>query len=389
MTDLLEAMPRHPIYDEDSETIRDQIRRFCATEIEPHGEAWEEAGTFPRELYAKAGEAGILGLGFPEEYGGAGGGIAYYCLAREELAASGFAGVRASLMAHGIGLPPVLALGSEDLKHRIAPEVLSGDKIIALAISEPDAGSDVANIKTKARLDGNRYLVSGEKAFITNGVRADYITVAVRTGGGGMAGISLMVMETDAPGLTRTNMKKSGWWPSDTGLLHFDDVPVPAENLLGEENGGFKGIMNNFNLERLGIAATLIGVSRVCYEEAVGYAHQRRTFGKLLAEHQVVRHKLVDMKTRLAAMEAMTDTLIWRVMNGDPSIAEIAMLKAFCGAQHEWIAAEAAQVFGGASVLRGHKVERIFRESKILSIGGGSSEVMKDLASRQLGWEAF
>lgn len=377
---------RHPIYDADSETIREQLRRFVAEEIEPHGERWEEEGGFPRELYLKAGAAGLLGLGFPEEYGGAGGGLVYYCLAREELAASGFAGVRVGLMAHGIGLPPILALGSEALKAEIAPQVLSGEKIICLAISEPDAGSDVANIRTAARRDGDYYVVNGAKAFISNGVRADYMTVAVRTGGPGMAGVSLLVVPGDAEGVTRTNMKKVGWWTSDTAEISFVDVRVPAGNLLGEENGGFKGIMNNFNLERLGIAASIIGASRCAYQETVAYAHQRKTFGKRLAEHQVVRHKLVEMAAGVEAMQAMTDTLIWRVENGDPCIAEIAMLKAFCGETHEKIAAEAAQIFGGAGMIRGHKVERIFRESKILSIGGGSAEVMKDLASRQLRW---
>lgn len=377
---------RHPIYTEETETIRDQVRRFCDEEIEPSGERWEEEGTFPRELYRKAGDAGLLGLGFPEEYGGAGGGLVFYCLVREELAATGFGGVRVGLMAHGIGLPPVLNLGSDDLKRRIAPPVLSGEKIICLAISEPNGGSDVANIRTTARLDGDHYVVNGEKAFISNGVRADYMSVAVRTGGAGMGGISLLLIDGDAPGVSRTNMKKSGWWTSDTGHIIFDNVRVPASNLLGQENAGFRGIMNNFNLERLGIAATQIGVSRCAYREAVRYAHERQTFGKHLAEFQVVRHKLVDMAVRLQAMESQMDNLIWRVLQGEPCIAEIAMLKVYCGEAHEWIAAEAAQIFGGASLLRGHKVERIFRESKILTIGGGSSEVMKDLASRQLGW---
>ncbi|MDF1720782.1 MAG: acyl-CoA dehydrogenase family protein [Minwuia sp.] len=376
---------RHPIYTEDTDTIRDQIRRFCDQEIEPHGETWEEEGTFPRELYKKAGDAGLLGLGFPEEYGG-GGGILFYCLVREEVAATGFGGVRVGLMAHGIGLPPVLNLGSEALKRRIAPEVLRGDKIICLAISEPNGGSDVANIKTTARADGDHYVVNGEKAFISNGVRADYMSVAVRTGGEGMGGVSLLLIEADTPGISRTNMRKSGWWSSDTAQITFDNVRVPKGNLLGPENGGFRGIMNNFNLERLGIAATQIGTSRCAYNEAVRYAHERMTFGRHLSEFQVVRHKLVEMAMRIQSMEAQTDTLIWRVMQGESCIAEIAMLKAYCGAAHEWIAAEAAQIFGGASVLRGHKVERIFRESKILTIGGGSTEVMKDLASRQLGW---
>lgn len=377
---------RHPIYDADSELIRDQIRRFIASEIEPYGEVWEEEGAFPRELYRKAGDAGLLGLGFEEEYGGSGGGLLYYCLAREEFAASGFSGVRVGLMAHGIGLPPILKLGSEALRQEIAPAVLAGDKIICLAISEPDAGSDVASIRTTARRDGDSYIVNGAKCFISNGVRADYMTVAVRTGGPGMAGVSLLVIPGDAPGVSRTAMKKVGWWTSDTAEIAFADVRVPAANLLGAENAGFRGIMNNFNLERLGIAASLIGISRCAYDETVRYAHERKTFGKALAEHQVVRHKLVDMRAGIEALQAMMDTLIWRVQQGEACIAEIAMLKAFGGEIQEKVAAEAAQIFGGAGMIRGHKVERIFRESKILSIGGGSAEVMKDLASRQLGW---
>jgi len=377
---------RHPIYDADADAIREQIRRFIAEEIEPNGERWEEEGGFPRELYLKAGAAGLLGLGFAEEYGGAGGGIVFYCLAREELAASGFAGVRVGLMAHGIGLPPVLKLASEAVRQEIAPSVLAGEKIICLAISEPDAGSDVSNIRTAARRDGDHYVVNGAKAFISNGVRADYITAAVRTGGPGMAGVSLLVIPGDAPGVTRNNMKKIGWWTSDTAEIGFEDVRVPARYLLGEENAGFKGIMNNFNLERLGIAASLIGVSRCAYEETVKYAHIREAFGQKLAAHQVVRHKLVEMAMGIEAMQAMTDSLIWRVSAGETCIAEIAMLKAFCGETHQKIASEAAQMFGGAGMIRGHKVERIFRESKILNIGGGSTEVMKDLASRQLGW---
>lgn len=379
---------RHPIYDADTEAIRDQIRRFVAEEIEPHGERWEEEGAFPRELYLKAGAAGLLGLGFEEAYGGSGGGFLYYCLAREEFAAAGFAGVRVGLMAHGIGLPPVLALGAEEVRQEVGPAVLAGEKIICLAISEPDAGSDVANIRTTARRDGDDYVVNGAKMFISNGVRADYITCAVRTGGSGMAGVSLLLIPGDAPGVARANMKKVGWWTSDTAEIGFDDARVPARYLLGEENAGFRGIMNNFNLERLGIAATLIGVSRCAYDEAVRYAHQRQAFGRPLASHQVVRHKLVDMAIGIEAMQAMTDNLIWRVGEGEKCIAEIAMLKAFCGETHQRIASEAAQVFGGAGMIRGHKVERIFRESKILNIGGGSTEVMKDLASRQLAWDA-
>ena len=377
--------PRHPMYDDATETVREQIRRFCAAEIEPHGEAWEEDGTFPRELYLKAGAAGILGLGFPEEYGGAGGEILYYCLAREELSRCGFAGVRVGLMAHGIGLPPILALGTEEMRQRVAPAVLSGEKIICLAISEPDAGSDVANIRTAARRDGDHYVVNGQKTFISSGMRADYYTVAVRTGGEGMGGLSLLLVEKGMEGFSQTELKKSGWWTSDTATLYFDDVRVPAENLIGEENHGFMGIMHNFNLERLGIVATVLGATKCCFEETARYTTQRKTFGKYLREHQVVRHKLVDMATSIQAMEAMLDAAIWKVTQGETAVPDIAMLKNFVTSAHERCASDAVQLHGGAGIIRGHKVERIFRESKILSIGGGSTEVMKDLAAKQLG----
>jgi acyl-CoA dehydrogenase len=378
-------VPRHPMYDEDTETIRDQLRRFVAEEIEPHGEAWEEAGEFPLDLYRKAGAAGLLGLGFEEKFGGSGGGILYYCMAREEMARSGFAGVRVSLMVHGIGLPPVLALGSEEMKERVAPAVLSGEKLICLAISEPEAGSDVANIKTTAQRDGDQYIVNGQKMFISNGMRADYYTVAVRTGGAGMEGLSLLLIEKGTEGFSQTPLKKSGWWTSDTATLYFDNCRVPAANLIGAENAGFRGIMKNFNLERLGIAATIVGSTKCIFDETKRYAGERQTFGKYLREHQVVRHKLIDIAIRIQAMEAMLDSAIWKVIQGDQAIPEIALLKAFTATEHEKCAADAVQLFGGAGIIRGSKVERAFRESKILSIGGGSTEVMKDLASRQMG----
>ncbi len=378
-------MQRHPMYDDDTETVRDQLRRFVAEEIEPNGEAWEEAGEFPLELFRKAGAAGLLGLGFDEEYGGAGGGILYYCLAREELARGGFAGVRVGLMVHGIGLPPVLALGPDEMKKRVAPAVLAGEKLICLAISEPEAGSDVANIKTVAKRDGDHYVLNGQKMFISNGMRADYYTVAVRTGGPGMEGLSLLLVEKGTEGFEQTPLMKSGWWTSDTATLYFNDCRVPAENLIGEENAGFRGIMNNFNLERLGIAATIVGSTKCIFEETKHYASERQTFGKHLREHQVVRHKITDIAMRIQAMEAMLDSAIWRALQGDKAIPEIALLKAFAATEHEKCAADAVQIFGGAGIIRGSKVERAFRESKILSIGGGSTEVMKDLASRQLG----
>jgi len=376
---------RSPIYTNEDEALHEQITRFCEREIEPNGEAWEEEGTFPRELFRKAGDAGLLGIGFPEEYGGSGGDIVHYCLLREEMSRTGFTGVRVGLMVHGIGLPPVIKHGSEEMKLKVGPEVLSGNKIICLAISEPNAGSDVANIVTKARREGDEYIVSGEKAFISNGVRADYYTTAVRTGGPGRDGISVLLIPRETPGLTQTPMKKMGWWASDTAIVNFDNCRVSASNLIGREDAGFKVIMENFNLERLGIGASVLGITRCTYEETKRYATERRAFGQLLRDHQVVRHKLVDMSVRIQAMEAMLDAALWKVRQGDTAVADIAQLKVFCGTEHEACAADAVQIFGGAGIIRGHKIERIFRESKILSIGGGSTEVMKDLAARQLG----
>jgi acyl-CoA dehydrogenase len=376
---------RHPIYTEEDEALRQQIVRFCREEIEPNGEAWEEQGTFPRELYEKTGKAGLLGLSFPEELGGSGGDILHYCLVREEMSRAGFSGIRIGLFAHGIGLPPILRDAPQPLKEHVAPEVLSGRKIICLAISEPNAGSDVANIVTTARRDGDHYVVNGEKAFISNGVRADYYTTAVRTGGPGRDGISILLIPRDTPGLTQTPLKKSGWWTSDTAIVNFDNCRVPTAQLIGEENRGFMAIMQNFNLERLGLAASILGLTRCVFEETRRYVAERQAYGKALREHQVVRHKLVDMTTSIQAMEAMLDTAIWKVRNGDPAIADISRMKAFFAGEHERCAADAVQLHGGAGILRGNKVERIFRESKIFSIGGGSTEVMKDLVARQEG----
>ncbi len=385
MYDERSLTQRHPIYTAEDETLRQQIQRFCREEIEPNGEAWEEAAEFPRELYEKAGRAGILGISFPEELGGSGGDILHYCLVREELCRAGFAGVRVGLCVHGIGLPPVLRHGPEPLKQQVAPEVLSGKKIICLAISEPNAGSDVANIITNARRDGDSYVVNGEKAFISNGVRADYYTTAVRTDGPGRDGISILLIPRETPGLTQTPLKKMGWWSSDTAIVRFENCRVPAAYLIGEENRGFMAIMHNFNLERMGIAASILGVTRCAFEETRRYVAERQAYGKALREHQVVRHKLVDMTISIQAMQAMLDTAIWKVRNGDPAVSDISRIKAFFAKEHERCASDAVQLFGGAGILRGHKVERIFRESKILSIGGGSTEVMKDLVARQDG----
>lgn len=375
-----------PYYSAEHEAFREQLRRFVAREIEPYADAWDEAGEFPRELYRKAAAIGLLQLNFPEAYGGVKADRFYAVIAGQELARGGAGGVCASLLSHTIGAPPIAKLGRDELKTRVLPGILAGEKISALAITEPGGGSDVANLRSTARRDGDYYIVKGEKTFITSGMRADYYTVAVRTGGPGMGGISLLLIERDTPGFTRTPLRKMGWWASDTATLHFDECRVPAANLIGAENAGFLGIMLNFNDERLGLSASCTGFARTAYDEAVAYARQRETFGKPLIKHQVIRHKLVDMAQQIHATEAMLENIAWRLDQGESPVAELCMLKNQATQTLAFCASEAVQIFGGAGYMRGAKVERIYREVKVNAIGGGAEEIMKDLASRQLGW---
>ena len=376
---------KSPFYSAEHEAYRDVVRRFVEREIEPYAHQWDEAGEFPRTLYAKAAEIGLLGLGFPEEYGGVPADQFMKIVVSQELARAGAGGVNASLMSHTIGSPPIARAARPEIKARVLPEVLSGRKISALAITEPSGGSDVASLRTRARREGDHYVVNGEKTFITSGVRADYLTVAVRTGGEGAAGVSLLLIEGDTAGLSRTKLKKMGWWASDTATLHFDDCRVPLENLIGEEGQGFRLIMQNFNSERMGMAAGCTAYARVCLDEAIAYARERQTFGKPLVQHQVIRHKLVDMAQRVAASQAMLEMLAWRLEQGESPVAEICMMKNQATQTMAFCASEAVQIFGGAGFMRGVKVERIYREVKVNAIGGGTEEIMKDLASRQMG----
>jgi len=388
-------MTRHPAMTEAHEAWRDTVRRFVEREILPHAAAWDEAGEFPRELYRKAGAAGLFGIGFPEEYGGGeepGSGVDYFfrIVSAEEFARAGCGGLSASLFSHTIGAPPIAAVGSEELKRRVLPAILSGEKISALAITEPSGGSDVANLKTKAFRDGNEYVVSGEKTFITSGMRADYYTVAVRTGGPGAAGVSLLLIERERAGFTRAKLEKMGWWCSDTATLHFDNVRVPAANLVGEENAGFRAIMRNFNSERLSIAAGAVGFAQTCLDEALDWARARQTFGKPLIGHQAIRHKLVDMQARVHSARALLYDTAWKLAQAprEPAhIAQLAILKNVATDAMQYCADGAVQTLGGAGFVRGTRAERIYREVKVMQIGGGSTEIMKDLAARQLGWE--
>ncbi len=380
--------PPCPWYSDSHEEWRRQLRRFVGEKIMPFVEDWEEAGRIPESLFHDAADIGLLQIGYPERYGGVSEGVDAFhrLIVSEELARSGAGGVNASLMVHGIALPPLLAGGSDALCDAVAPRVLGGELHLSLAITEPGGGSDVAAIRTRARRDGDEYVVSGEKTYITGGMRADFFTTAVRTGGEGMEGISLLLIPADAEGVSRTELdRKQGWWSSDTASIHFDEVRVPFSHRIGEEGRGFGLIMKNFNGERLAMAAGANASARVCIEDALAWARERRTFGRRLADHQVIRHKLVEMLRQVNATQAYLEHCTWRVQQGESPAADLAMLKVQATLTMEFCAREAMQILGGAGFIRGNRIERIYREVRVNAIGGGSEEIMRDLAARQLG----
>ncbi len=378
----------NPNLTSDHEAWRTQLRRFVDAEIVPFAEEWDEAGHIPIELWPKAADVGLLGMGYPEEYGGIMDGIDSWhsWIVNEELARVGVGGVAASLMVHGIGLPPVINWGTEQMKAEVAPPVLAGIRHIALGITEPGGGSDVAQLQTIALRDGDEYVVNGSKTFITGGMRANWVSTAVRTGGPGAGGVSMLLIPTHLDGFSRTQLdRKQGWWASDTATLYFDNVRVPAANLIGVENRGFNVIMTNFNSERMGMASAMEALGRVCLEEAVVWARDRNTFGKRLADHQVIRHKIAQMKQRLNATQAYIRACYEAVEAGTANPGDIALLKVQASETMEFCAREAMQVLGGMGYMRGNRVERIYREVRVNAIGGGSEEIMRDLATRQYG----
>ncbi len=367
--------------------VRETMRRFVNEAVKPHIDEWEEAGGFPREIYPQAGGLGLLGIGHPTEFGGSGEQDVFLKVAAsEELMRSGSGGFVASLGSLDIGLPPVWRMGSDALKQRIVPQVLAGEKIIALAITEPSGGSDVANLKTRAVRDGDHYVVNGSKTFITSGARADYYTVAVRTGEAGFGGVSLLLIEKGTPGFTvgRT-LKKMGWWASDTAELFFQDCRVPVENLLGPENSGFFTIMANFQAERLSLAIMAYMTAQLALEQCLAYVKERTTFGKPLSKHQVIRHKLAEMATQVNVAREYTYRCAARMQAGESAIAEVSMAKNFATSVSTMVTDEAVQIFGGMGYMRESLVERLYRDNRILSIGGGTHEIMNEIISKQLG----
>ena len=365
-----------------------QLRRFIDKEVLPFANEWDEQGYLPDSLWEKSAALGILGLGYPEALGGTSEGIDIWHknILSQEFARTGAGGIGASLLVHNIGLPPVTNFANAALQKEVAPAVLSGQKRISLAITEPGAGSDVAQLSTRAEREGDHYVINGSKTYITGGMKADWFTTAVRTNPNHAAGVSTILIPASAEGVSRTALdKKQGWWCSDTATIYFDNVKVPIENLLGEENQGFKVIMHNFNAERLGMSASMEAFARVCLEDAVAWARERKTFGARLADHQVIRHKIAEMQRRINATGAYLNVICRQSQHGHEDAANIALLKVQSSETMEFCAREAMQIMGGVSYMRGSRVERIYREVRVNAIGGGSEEIMRDLAARQLG----
>ena len=371
-------------------TLRESAAEFTRREVMPHLDAWEEAGALPRDLHKTAAAAGMLGVGHPEEVGGEGGTLLDGCALQEGFMSAGASGgLMASLFTHGIALPHLIANGSPDQVDRFVRPTLAGDMIGALAITEPGGGSDVAGITTKAELDGDHYVVNGAKTFITSGTRADFVTTAVRTGGPGHGGISLLVVETDRPGFTVTRaLRKMGWHASDTAELSYVDVRVPVENLVGEENHGFYYIAEQFVVERIFLALMGYGHAARSLELAAAYCKERETFGKPLAANQVVRAKLVEMRRQVDVARTYTLEVARRHVAGESVIAEACLAKQTAVDTAVAVTDMAVQLYGGTGYMHGTEVERHYRDARLLPIGGGATEVLTDLAAKLLGYSA-
>ncbi|GAM86297.1 hypothetical protein ANO11243_043090 [Dothideomycetidae sp. 11243] len=396
-----------PYFNQSHVELREEVRAWMEEEIIPNVGEWEEGKKVPDSVYKAMGQrgylAGLMGVHYPthltdnrvkavtpDKWD-----LFHELLLTDELCRSASGGfVWSQIGGFGIGAPPVVKFGKKELVDRIMPGILNGDKRICLAITEPDAGSDVANLTCEAKLseDGKHYIVNGEKKWITNGIWADYFTTAVRTGGEGMNGVSVLLIERSAGGVSTRKMDCQGVWSSGTTYITFEDVKVPVENLIGKENQGFKVIMTNFNHERIGIIIQCLRFSRICYEESVKYAHKRRTFGKKLIDHPVIRLKLAHMYRQIEASYAWLENMIFQcnAMGETEAMLKlggaIAGLKAQSTVTFEFCAREASQIFGGLSYSRGGqggKVERLYRDVRAYAIPGGSEEIMLDLSIRQ------
>nr|AID57608.1 acyl-CoA dehydrogenase [uncultured bacterium] len=377
----------NPFDTPERKVFRETIEKFVETEIRPHAFDWDEVGHVPWALHEKVGALGIWGFGIDEKYGGLGFDDPFMRMdAAVAMAMCGAGGIPAALGGRGISLDPIQKLAHDDIRSLVLPEIISGKKGSSLGITEPGAGSDVANLTSSARQDGEDWVLNGSKTFITGGMESDYFVIGARTGGPGLAGISLFFVEANMDGFTRTPLtKKMGWWASNQATLYFDDMRVPGKNLMGQENYGFIQIMENFNYERMSLVAGALGMMKVCLEDSIAWAQERETFGKPLIRHQVIRHKIADMSAKVDAVQSNLWILCAQIEAGRMPVAEICKAKFFATKALEFCASEAMQVLGGAGYLRGNRIETAYREVKVMAIGGGSEEIMKDLAVRQMG----
>lgn len=372
------------------EALRATAREFVRREVAPHLQEWEDRGEIPRELHRAAAKQGLLGISFPESVGGEGGDLLDSVAVAEAMFEAGASsGLMAGLFTGGIALPHLAANGSPELVDRFVRPTLAGEKIGSLAITEPGGGSDVAGIRTTAVRDGDSYVVNGAKTFITSGIRADFVTTAVRTGDAGHAGVSLLVVEKGTPGFTADRaLEKMGWHCSDTAELSYVDVRVPVGNLVGAENSGFYQIAEQFVVERIALAVHAYGIAARSLALTAAYCRERETFGKPLIANQVVRHKLVEMHRQVEVARTYTHEVARRHVAGESVIAEACLAKQTACDTATYVCHEAVQLHGGTGYMHGTEVERHYRDARILPIGGGATEVLTDLAARLLGFTA-
>ena len=384
------AAPARPIppFTDEHEALRESIRRFVANELRPHAQEWEDARWFPNTVFARMAEVGYLGLKYAEEYGGEGGDHVHDAVLAEELSRCGSGGLAAGIGAHiGIATPPIWKFGTDEQKRRFLAPAIGGEKIGALGISEPGAGSDVAGIRTLAsRVDGG-YLVNGSKTFITNGVRADFVVTAVKTTEeGGHHGLSFLIVEKGMEGFSVSKkLEKLGWHASDTAELAFQDVFVPEANLLGEENRGFYLMMANFQWERLAMALGAVGSMDAVLERTLEFASERQAFGRPISKHQAIRHKLAEMAVKLEASRSLTYHALRLFADGQDALREVTEAKVLSQRSAYKVADDALQIHGGAGYMREYEIERVVRDTRLGPIGGGTDEVMKEILGRQLG----
>jgi len=379
-------MPRPiPPFTEEHEEFRLSVRRFVQRELYPHASEWEEARWFPNEVFERLAELGYLGLKFPPEYGGDGDVVADAVLI-EELAWCGSGGLAAGIGAHiGIALPPIWRFGTEEQKLRYLVPGIKGEKIAALAITEPDAGSDVASIRTRAEGAEGGYVVNGSKTFITGGVRADAIVTAVKTSDeGGHHGLSFLIIDR-GPGVESSSLEKLGWHASDTAHITFDDVFVPAENLLGQENQGFYLIMANFQWERLLMALGAVGAMKVAFEKTLKYSLEREAFGRPIGKHQAIRHKLAEIATTVEAGRDMTYHALRVYLAGQDAVRDVTMAKLLTQRSAFEVIDTCLQIHGGNGYMTEYEIERAARDARLGPIGGGTNEIMSEILGRSLG----